>query len=148
MVKYSEQRHYKHSIESCTKYYKSFINSQNLFLAIISNEDRMHIGNISVIIDSLNYNAEVSIIIGEKSFWGRGFGLEAWNLVLNYLLKVSTIRKVSAGTMAKNIPMISLMKNSGMEIECVKKSHLILDGVAVDVVISSIFSKNNKGKKL
>lgn len=147
VVKYSEQRHSKHTIESCKKYYQSFIDSPNLFLGIISNrEDIGHIGNITVVIDLPNGTAEVSIMIGEKKIWGKGLGKEAWKLVLDYLLKLPKIRKVSAGTMSTNLPMLSLMKSAGMEIECIRKSHLLLDRVPVDIVISSIFSKNFKGK--
>src|SRR4051812_9779295 len=67
VVKFSEQRHKTHSIESSQRYFESFIGSSNYFLAIEAADETLgHIGNISIAVDLENGVADVSILIGEK----------------------------------------------------------------------------------
>jgi len=138
VVKYSEQRHAIHTIESCTEYYNSIKESENIFLAIIfKNSNLGHIGNISITIDSSNLVADIAIVIGEKLAWGKGVGLEAWSLVMNYLLQYTKIRKVTAGTMSVNKPMLNVMHCSGMDIECYRKEYFLWEGKFVDLVLAA-----------
>ena len=67
LMKYSNQRFYKHNHKSIENYFISMKNSNNLFLAIIEKSLNLgHVGNISVYFDKYNKTAEISILIGEK----------------------------------------------------------------------------------
>ena len=138
VVKYSEQRHFTHSIESCKKYYLEQKDFGNLFLAIEA-ENNVHIGNIGIYIDSKNKIADMSILIGDKTFWGKGYAYRSWNLVLNCMLNNFNLRGITAGTMSINHPMISLMKKSKMNIDAILKNRFLLDGEVVDLVVASKF---------
>jgi [ribosomal protein S5]-alanine N-acetyltransferase len=137
VVKYSEQRHRHHTRTSCTKYYESFKGTNNLFLSIILKEGLSHIGNVTVTLDQYNGIADIAIMIGEKKVWGKGLGKEAWSLTLEYLMGRKDVRKITAGTMSVNVPMLSIMKASGMMEEGVKEAQFILDGHEVDLVFFS-----------
>jgi RimJ/RimL family protein N-acetyltransferase len=139
VVKYSEQRYNKHTLESCEKYFLLQKDYGNFFLAIES-EDNIHIGNIGVTVDNNNKLADISILIGEKSYWGKGYALRSWNLVVDQLLNKYNYRGITAGTMSCNKPMISLMKKSHMKIESILKNRFLLDGKEIDLVIASKFS--------
>jgi len=141
VTKYSEQRHCVHSYETCKDYFESFIDSDNIFFAIINRKNSEHIGSISVTMDINNKIADVAIMIGEKEYWGQGFGKEAWSMVVQKLLSMHEIRKVTAGTMSINYPMLKLIKDSGMVVECTKKFHFLYNGEEVDIIYASIFSK-------
>jgi len=143
VVKYSEQRHKKHTMSSCSQYYKSFISSSHLFIAILVKDNSFkHIGNITVSIDSENLVADIAIMIGEKSSWGQGFGKEAFIGVMDYLFHKTKIRKITAGTMAINIPMLGIMKSAGMIIEGRKKEQFLVDGEKVDMVMAAAWAKS------
>lgn len=141
VVKYSEQRHRKHTMESCRQYLASFENSPNLFYAITLQEELEHIGNINVNINKSNQTADIGIIIGEKSFWGKGYASEAWTAMIQFLFANMQVRKVTGGTMSVNIGMIKAMVNSGMHIEGVLKRQFLLDGEEVDLVKAAIFKE-------
>ena len=47
--------------------------------------DGRYIGDIDVTIDSKEQRAELSVFIGDRSQWGKGYGTEAVELVLNAL---------------------------------------------------------------
>lgn len=56
-----------------------------LNLAIDLNEGRQHIGSVSLMnINQRDQNAELGIVIGDKTQWGQGYGQEAITLLLQY----------------------------------------------------------------
>lgn len=138
VVRYSEQRHLKHTHDSCVRYLQSCSISSHLFYAIILMHDlNEHIGNITAYIDPYNKIADLAILIGEKNHWGKGYGLEAWKAMSDYLL-TSGIRKVTAGTMASNHGMLKIMQRSGMKIEGRRYKHFLHEGKEEDLIFSAI----------
>jgi RimJ/RimL family protein N-acetyltransferase len=102
-----------------------------------------HIGNVAAYIDRANRLAEVSILIGERTAWGHGFGSTAWVLVVDWLLGAGEMRKVVAGTMATNKAMLRVMERAGMAIEARHARHFLLDGQEIDVVFGARFKEDN-----
>jgi [ribosomal protein S5]-alanine N-acetyltransferase len=143
VVRYSEQRHRHHSLDSCSNYWRSMKASNDYFWAIIAPEpDLSHIGNISASIDAPNQVADLAIMIGERAAWGRGYGLDAWRTALDFLLRDGGIRKVTAGTMKENKPMLAVMKRCGMAIEGTRRAQFLLDGREIDLVSVAKFAEN------
>ena len=141
VVRYSEQRHTAHSLESCCKYLASVRSVGNLFLSIeVVRRTPLHIGNITVAIDAPNQSADLSIMIGVKSVWGKGYASTAWAAVMQYLLYDAGLRRVTAGTMEVNEPMIRLIKRSGMHIDCVRPRHFLWEQQEVAFVGASRFA--------
>jgi RimJ/RimL family protein N-acetyltransferase len=141
VVRFSEQRHRTHSIDGCRRYFESFIGSSNYFLAIEATDNNLgHIGNISVTIDPFNGVADVAILLGEKRAWGHGYATKTWNAVLSLFLTNKRIRKVTAGTMSVNKPMLRLMERSAMQMECSRARHFIWNGEEVDLILAAKFS--------
>lgn len=133
VVRYSEQRHRRHSVESCRAFVRSFADSDSILWAI-EQSDGHHIGNLHADIDAANAVADVAILIGEKSTWGRGFGGEAWIAAVEWLLGPGGMRKVSAGCMAANSAMHAIMVKSGMVADGRRTAHFVLDGGPVDAI--------------
>ena len=140
-VKYSSQRHVKHTIESCRNYWNSFIGTNNFFWAIETNEDNNHIGNINAYLDIYNSTADIGILIGAKNNWGKGYGLEAWNGVIKFLFEVKGIRKITAGTLSSNIGMINIALRSGMKEEGRSIKQEIVNNVEMDIIYYGLFNK-------
>lgn len=144
VVRYSEQRHLKHSLKTCFDYYFQQNNSNNIFLAIeFLENDFKHVGNIGVKIDDYNGIADLSIIIGDKAIWGLGIGSRAWILTLDTLLNRLNFRKVTAGTMENNQKMISLICRSGMKIDAVLPGRFLFEGSEIGLVMASISKMDN-----
>jgi RimJ/RimL family protein N-acetyltransferase len=137
VVKYSEQRHRSHSLESCRQYFKSIQSSPHGFYAIVAKDTGTHIGNLTITVDLNNQVADISIMIGDRTFWGKGLGSETFCALVEQLLHTGQFRKVTAGTMAANTRMLKLFEKAGMKMECRRKDHYLLDGKPVDMVYTA-----------
>lgn len=118
LMKYSEQRHKKHTIRSQFRYIYSFSEPHQYRKITFNN---IYIGTISARIDIANSVADVGILIGEP-FIRRGHGCEAWRLFCLELAKLS-IRKIEAGCMAKNTGMIRIFEKNQMRLEGTRRYH-------------------------
>ena len=142
IVRYSEQRHRPHTLESCHAYFESFRDGADCFLAIIADDpDLGHIGNISVTIDEPNAVADVAIMIGEKQTWNGGYGSEAWNAVVQALLSDLGMRKVTAGTMSVNLPMLRLFAKADMEVEGCREKQFLWEGGETDLIYVAAYGQ-------
>lgn len=130
VVKYSEQRHHIHTLESQRRYYNLFTGS-NLFLALYIGSDM--IGTMTVYTDDYNNVADVGIMIGNREMWGLGYGFEAWELVCDHLFKTGT-RKIEAGYAAPNTAMMTICERYGMEREGIRQRHFLIDGQTANLV--------------
>ena len=141
VVRFSENRHRQHTLDSCREYLAEMRVGPHLFWAIEQKEPAArHIGNITAYIDAPNSVADVAIMIGDTDAQGTGLGSEAWCAVIDHLLANAGIRRVQAGTMAANAPMRALMRKSGMREEASQKGRFLLDGQPVDLVSGARFA--------
>jgi len=139
VVKFSEQRHKQHTVESQLNYWKSPATYEPNLVRIIELQENYAIGSISATIDQKNNIADVGILIGDKSQWGRGFGYEAWECVCNYLFFERKIRKIEAGCMSINKPMIRLCEKYMMRLEGTKIAHFDVGGMTSDMLMYGKF---------
>ena len=143
VVRYSEQRHYCHTLESCCAYRQSFAGTPHRFWAIIADDsdipDSRHIGNINAYIDPLNGVADVGILIGQRGAWGQGYGIEAWTAICRHLLCECGLRKITAGTLSVNTPMLRLMARAGMREDGRRIRQYLFEGQEVDIVYTALF---------
>jgi len=129
VVKYSEQRHKHHTIESVHIYVNDlWLNSGSFIWGIYVSADGMLIGTITAHCDKNNGVANIGIMIGDKSQWGNGYGAEAWSAVCNWCFNHLKMRKIEAGCHFENRRMRRLAKLYGMELEGVIHDHFIVDG--------------------
>lgn len=134
IVKYSEQRHQEHTPESQRDYWRSTATVEPNYIYTIHTIDPCGpIGSVAVRVDSHNNVANVGIMIGDKTQWGKGYGFEAWECVCNYLIIEKKIRKIEAGTMSLNASMIRICIKYGMRHEAIVQDHFLLDGRPVSM---------------
>ncbi len=138
-VRFSEQRHRSHDRRSCEAYFRDVAASGDLFIAIEAPE-LGHVGNITVSIDGLNRSADVSIMVGEAAARGRGIATAAWCAIVDWLLGEGGMRRVTAGTMERNRPMIELLKKSGMTIETIRPRAFLCEGEEIGCVLAARFA--------
>jgi RimJ/RimL family protein N-acetyltransferase len=136
LMQYSEQRHKIHTERTCTDYYLSFHGSPNLLYAVL-NEEKVHVGNINAYVDPINKIADIGIIIG---ITGCGYGYLAWDQMIKILFSEYRLRKVTAGAMEINKPMIRVFIKSGMKYEYKKVKNFLFKNQQIDLVGYSIFN--------
>lgn len=135
VVRYSNQRFRTHDRQSCADYLSTFAGSDNLFLSVRRRDTGQAIGTMTVYFSRYHRTADVGIMIGASDAWGRGYGQDAWSTVVNWLAGRAGMRKVTAGALASNVPMIRLMERAGMVREAVRARQELMDGEPVDIVL-------------
>jgi RimJ/RimL family protein N-acetyltransferase len=139
-VRYSEQRHRRHTLESCARYAASMEGGPHYFWAVVAHGPALgHIGNMTATVDVNNRVADLAIMIGEAGSRGKGLGLEAWKCACAFLLNEAGLRKVTAGTMSVNAPMLGIMRAAGMMEEGRRTRHFLHQGREVDLVMAALF---------
>ena len=85
--------------------------------------------------------ADIGMMLGERRCWGKGYGREAWQAVLEALLAETGMRKITGGTVRPNRAMIRIMEQSGMTLEAVRARHELIEDQAVDLLYYARFAK-------
>lgn len=143
VVRHSDQRHRRHTLESCRSYMQSFEVSPHYFMAIVAKDPALgHIGNINAYVDVHNAVADIGILVGEKAVWGQGYGSEVWSAFTRFLLNDQGMRKVTAGTMATNYGMLGIMRRCGMTIEATRRRQALWEDQEVDMVYAALFRED------
>jgi len=136
IVRFSNQRFYRHTLASCQQYLSSFDGSDNLFLAILV--DDVFVGTMTAYIRNVHQIADMGIMLSQQ-VWGQGIGLDAWQTLMDYLLKRG-IRKVTGGTLRCNVAMHKIMLRAGMVPDGVRVDQELVAGCAVDVLYFAKFN--------
>jgi [ribosomal protein S5]-alanine N-acetyltransferase len=145
-TQYSNQRFCKHDYLTCQKYLSSFAGTNNLFLAIRRIDNNEMIGTMTAYFNDYHGVVDIGIMIGNKSEWGKGYGQDAWDTLLFWLLSMDCVRKVTAGTLTCNFGMLKIIECSGMNLECTKKLQEVVKGEPVDVAYYSFFNDTQRIK--
>ena len=134
---YLESRFVLATKENVKKFIEQTIGSgNNYFFAICENDSAQHIGNIKLgPINNHHKRADIGILIGEKSFWGKGAGSEAISLITRYAFDVLGLRKVNAGCYSNNLGSEKAFLKCGFVREGLFKNHCISEGgLVVDAI--------------
>lgn len=142
VVKYSNQRFKHHTWVTCVDYLNGFEATGNLFINIEKKEDGLCVGTMTAYVSEFHQTVDVGIMIGRLSVWRVGIGYEAWSLLLSWLLEQESVRKVTAGTMRCNIPMIKIFERSGMRLEAVRPNQELLNGEPQDILYYGKFKNS------
>lgn len=139
VVRYSNQRFRRHDVHSSETYLRSFASGPNQFWSIRLAADGKMIGTLTAYIAPQHGTADVGLLIGERDVWGHGYGLEAWQRLLDHLLSEHALRKITAGAASGNVGMIRIMERAGMQHEATRRRQEIIDGELQDIVYFAKF---------
>jgi RimJ/RimL family protein N-acetyltransferase len=89
-------------------------------------------------VDEAARRCELGIGIGEKDYWGRGYGREAVNLLLDYAFRIRNFRRVWLETHASNERAIRAYRACGFVEEGRMREHVWISGRYVDNVIMGV----------
>ena len=139
------------SYEDVVKYIKQILHNKNeVMFAIITKNERKHIGNIKLgDINWIHRHAYLGILIGNKKYWGKGYGTEACELLLWYAFNRLNLHKLSVALNDDNIRAIKVYKKLGFQIEGTRRKQSFKEGKYHDAIDMGIleneyFSKERK----
>jgi RimJ/RimL family protein N-acetyltransferase len=102
---------------------------------ILDKESQQPIGITSLIqIDYKNRNAECIIDIGEKDYWGQGYGTEALKLLLDYAFLEMNLHRVSLRVFSFNDNAVKMYEKIGFKHEGVSRQCIFRDGNWHDII--------------
>jgi RimJ/RimL family protein N-acetyltransferase len=111
----------------------------NLHLGIVRREDQKLIGTVSLAdLDVISRHARLSLIIGEKASWGRGFGREADLLMVRYGFEFLNLHRVYAYVLAGHEASMKVLQELHFAQEGILRQHIYRDGRYHDVVIMGL----------
>lgn len=140
VVRYSNQRFKQHDLDSCRRYLEGFAGTDNLFASVRTLDCDRAIGTMTAYRNRHHGTADMGILVGARDVWGRGYGQEAWNAMLDWLIALPGMRKVTCGTLACNEGMLRLARRSGMQHEATRRAQELVDGVPVDMLLFARFA--------
>lgn len=146
IMQFSNQRFKQHSRASCLAYWQSFQQSENLFLALMRQVTPQHwlkIGTMTLYSQPVHQTVDMGLLVAHPDSRGKGYGHLAWQQVMDLLLQRAGVRKVTAGTLSCNAPMLSIMQRCGMHEEGRRRQQECLPtpGVYADVVYYAKFAE-------
>ena len=141
---------FPNNIEKTISYVDSVSRSNSeVVLAIRWKKNDEHIGNISLQrINWVNRSAELAIIIGNKKYWNKGVGTEAYKLMIDYAFERLNLNRISSGQTLRNTGMINVCIKCGMKEEGIARESMFKEGEYLDTVTYSILSKEYEKQKI
>jgi ribosomal-protein-alanine N-acetyltransferase len=126
-----------HTLKSTREYVKSMRESPiDIMFGIFLTKGMTHIGNIKIgSINEKHKYADLGLIVGEKQYWGKGFGTQAIKLATEFAFSRYGLNKLIAGIYANNIGSYKAFINSGYRKVGVFKRHRIFLNSYVDQII-------------
>ena len=133
--RYLETRFLPQSIESLQAYWQAHRDDPTSpWFAICLVDDGSHIGNIKLgPIQWLHRRADLSLFIGDRSCWGKGYASEAIALVRDWAFCELDLQKLNSGICSGNIASRRAFEKCGFELEGVLRNEVVSAGQRQDV---------------
>jgi ribosomal-protein-alanine N-acetyltransferase len=127
---------YPYTAEAALDYIRLSAQTRDtLILAIVLKEDGRHIGNIALqAIHPVYRSAELSILIGDRCEWGKGYAKEAARLLCDHAFGTLNLHRIACGTFDDNEAMKRLALSLGMTAEGRRRQAAFKRGRYMDVV--------------
>ncbi len=117
--------------------------NENIILGIVEAKSGRLIGTMGLHRISWKDRRAVSAaVIGEKKFWGKGYGSEAKMLFLNYAFNTLNLRKVCSAVLGFNKRSQAYNKKCGYRVEGVLRRHIYKEGKYADEVLMAVFKED------
>ncbi len=139
VVRFSNQRFVRHTLDSCLRYWAGFEGSDNLYLSVRRLDNDQALGTLTAYCSRHHGTADLGILMGERSAWGLGLGQEAFSLLADWLARQPGMRKLTCGTLATNHAMLQVATRAGFRREAVRVAQEWVEGQATDLIYFARF---------
>lgn len=115
----------------------------NIVLAIEDIETGKYIGSMGIHrINWKDRTATTGAVIGDKSYWGKGYGTDAKMILLDYAFNTLGLRKILSVVMDFNKRSLNYSLHCGYKIEGVRKRQIFRRGRYCDEILLGLFKKD------
>lgn len=115
-------------------------NNPNEIVLGIETLDGKLIGNMALVhINAKDRTASTGALIGEKEYWGKGYGMDAKMTLLNYAFNTLNLRKINSSVYAFNKRSLQYNLKCGYKIEGVRKKQIFRNGKYHDEILIAVF---------
>ena len=132
VLRYRAPKGFPSTMTSLRRWIEGIPDRGDLVLAICDRHDGRHVGNISLNdIRWIHRSAELSIMMGAKDVWGRGYGGEAIDLLSTHGFRAMGLHRIWAES--PNPAFKSVVRRLGWQHEGSKRKAFLLDGSFIDI---------------
>ncbi len=120
-------------------------NPNSFFVGIFDKQTNQHIGNVKL--EPINWEEKTAVfgtLIGNKNYWGKGYGQEATTVMVNYGFQQLGLKKITLGVIEYNTRAINCYKKVGFVVKEIKPQSLEHEGRKYDNVMMEITEKDIK----
>lgn len=123
IIRFSDNQYRNFTIDSQREYIRKSNRDKNLWLRGIYVDDT-YVGNIVLNdIQSNHKRAELTYLIGNRNYWGKGIAAKSIELSIQYARSLS-LNKVYAGVSSKNYGSQKVLIKNGFILEGIRTKHL------------------------
>ncbi len=135
------------TMENESEWYEKVVSDRSkIVFSIYDRKKEILIGNVSLEnINHLDRSAELGIFIGYKKYWGRGYGSEAIELILDFGFNVLNLNSIFLKVYSYNKRAIKSYEKIGFKHAGILRQAKIFCGKKYDVVIMDILASEFKG---
>lgn len=125
-----ETKHSQQTLQSCLDFVQSTNQDPNNHLfGVFLKDTQEHIGNAKIGFVNTHYQTgQVSLFIGEKQYWGKGYSTELIQALSDYGFKQLGLHKLEAGCYENNLGSLNVFLRSGYSVEGFLRQHVIHNG--------------------
>lgn len=119
---------------------RSLIEKESSVVFAIDTFEGVHIGLTSL--HNISYfdgTAVTGTLIGDKRYWGGGYGTDAKMMLLWYAFKVLNLRRINSQVLSSNLRSIRCQLKCGYEVEGIKRKEVYKNGRYNDLVMCAVF---------
>ncbi|MFC7322082.1 GNAT family N-acetyltransferase [Halobacillus campisalis] len=95
-------------------------------------------------VNPITRSAEIGLNIGERSFWGKGYGQDIIKTMLKHLFYTLNVRRVQLDTWSGNHQAIRLYEKCGFKHEGKLRQNEFIDGEYYDTVLMGLLREEYK----
>lgn len=118
------------------------LKQQNHMFGIIDQETDQAIGRIGLFnLHLVDRHAMLGIVIGDQKYWGRGFGQDSINLILDYAFNILNLHNVMLGTFEFNTRSITCYQKVGFKEIGRRRQARIIAGKKYDEILFDILEE-------
>jgi diamine N-acetyltransferase len=130
------------------------VEEQPLCIEVLKKSNWIFIGNLCFLaINQHDRSAELGIAIGEKQYWGQGYGTEALNLLVDHGFNTLNLNRIYLQVYETNPRAVRSYEKASFSTEGRLRQARYLNGRYVDVILMSILKdewikvNKNEGNK-
>ena len=112
--------------------------------AIETAEGRL-VGNVELRLTPAAHRAEMGIVVGDKTEWGKGYGTSTVEMVLRYAFKELELNRVELTTDEENHRAIRCYEKCGFTREGLLRQHRLVDGTFGNTLVMAVLREEWRG---